>query len=169
MTQHNKISCSRGIMQTRIQKFHSRHRFFKASEYLLITKSFPHSPQVFPQELSTGKPRCGYSFLVHIKSCDTLRPISHFFAGRGFYHGEEFVQKLGLDKACPTGWAGNRRDLVGWVMTPPCICWYIHRRLYFPQQSTNFLKKGVDFIPEKRYNVCLYGQQKQGGGICAQH
>jgi len=70
----------------------------KETKYLLITHSFPHSPQVFPQEFSTGKKDCGYSLLVHIIRCDAIRENSHFFAGGGFHHGAVFVQKLGLDR-----------------------------------------------------------------------
>ena len=33
----------------------SRGRERKGPEYLLITKSFPHSPQTFPQPFSTGE------------------------------------------------------------------------------------------------------------------
>ena len=84
-------------MQTGIQEFHSGPRFCKASEYLLITHSFPHSPQVFPQELSTGKPRCGYSFLVHIKRRGSRMGSAHFLADSIFYHSRFFVQKFGLD------------------------------------------------------------------------
>ena len=77
----------------------------KETEYLLKTQSFPHSPQVFPQEFSTAAGGCGYSVLIYIKRSDSFRPISHFFAGCGFYHSESFVQKFGLDK----GECGKRR------------------------------------------------------------
>ena len=54
-------------------------------------------------------------FLVHINRCDELRLFSHFFEGRGFYHGEVIVQKFGLDKekACPCGEVACRRQVGG--------------------------------------------------------
>ena len=85
------------IMQTAMQEIHRLWRFFKTAKYLLITASFPHSPQAFPQELSTGVLSCGYAFLVHIRCSDAGGRNAHFFAGGGFYHGEIFVQKFGLD------------------------------------------------------------------------
>ena len=84
-------------MQTGMQEIHRLWRFSKAAEYLLITASFPHSPQTFPQELSTGKETCEYAFSVHIKCSSEGERNPHFFAGGGFYHGEIFVQKFGLD------------------------------------------------------------------------
>ena len=83
-------------MQTGIQKFHRFLRIFKTVKYLLITHSFPHCPQVFPQELSTGKPRCGYSFLVHIKRRGSRMGSAHFLADSIFF-SRFFVQKFGLD------------------------------------------------------------------------
>lgn len=88
-------------MQTGIHVFHKAGGKTKGAKYLLITLSFPHFPQIFPQEFSTGAVNCGYSFLVHIKICDGFRAVSHFFAGRVFYHGGFFVQKFGLDKQGP--------------------------------------------------------------------
>ena len=85
------------IMQTHMQEFHSLSRFSKVSEYLLITHSFPHSPQVFPQELSTGKTGCGYSQAVHIKPSADREENMHFSGSGCFYHGRIFVQKFGLD------------------------------------------------------------------------
>ena len=92
--------------------FHRLGEKWKERKYLLKTQSFPHSPQICPQEFSTGWDGCGYSFLVHIIRCDTLREFSHFFAGRGFYHGKIFVQKFGLDKP---GCAGGQSvtDIAG--------------------------------------------------------
>ena len=84
-------------MQTGMQEIHRLWRFCKAAEYLLITASFPHSPQAFPQELSTGEISCGYAFSVHIKCGGEGERNTYFFAGGGFYHGEIFVQKFGLD------------------------------------------------------------------------
>jgi len=74
--------------------FHRWRRNWKEAKYLLITRSFPHSPQFFPQGFSTAAVCCGYSFLVHIKSVDSIRRISYFFAGCGFYHSVSFVQKI---------------------------------------------------------------------------
>ncbi len=31
------------------------------------------------------------------------------------------------------------------------------------------VKKGVDFVSQTRYNVCLYGKLEEGGAIHAQH
>ena len=95
--------------------FHKKSKKRKEQKILLITQSFPQSPQVFPQGFSTGGACCGYAVLVHIKRSDTLRRISHFSAGRGFYHEHFFVQKLGLDNSPrrprrpPTGagWPGR--------------------------------------------------------------
>jgi hypothetical protein len=87
------------IMQTAIQEIHRLWRFLKAAKYLLITASFPHSPQAFPQGLSTGALSCGYAFLVHIRCVAAGGRNAHFFAGGGFYHGENFVQKFGLDSS----------------------------------------------------------------------
>ena len=84
-------------MQTDMQIFHRQARIFKTPKYLLITGSFPHSPQVFPQEFSTAVPGCGYSFLVHIKRTGSFTEFPHFFEGGGFYYGGFFVQKFGLD------------------------------------------------------------------------
>ena len=82
--------------------FHRLCGIFKGTEYLLITHSFPHSPQDFPQELSTGTVNCGKVVLVHITHDDGLRRICHFFAGVDFDHGGFFVQKITLDKEAGT-------------------------------------------------------------------
>ena len=81
--------------------FHKKGTKRKEQKFLLITHSFPQSPQVFPQGFSTGGVCCGYSVLVHIKRFARFRRISHFWAGRGFYHEHFFVQKLGLDNPSP--------------------------------------------------------------------
>ena len=82
-------------MQISIQDFHRRQWKTKMAGYLLITRSFPHSPQFFPQELSTGGEDCGYSFLVHITPNGGSRKNPTFSAVVDFYQGEFFVQKLG--------------------------------------------------------------------------
>jgi len=37
------------------------------------------------------------------------------------------------------------------------------------KKQKNFLKLGVDFVWQTRYNVCLYGKLEEGGAIHAQH
>ena len=37
------------------------------------------------------------------------------------------------------------------------------------KKQENFLKLGVDFAGQTRYNVCLYGKLEEGGAIHAQH
>ena len=37
------------------------------------------------------------------------------------------------------------------------------------KKQQNFLKLGVDFVFQTRYNVCLYGKLEEGGAIHAQH
>ena len=99
--------------------FHKKSKKRKEQKILLITQSFQQSPQVFPQGFSTGGACCGYAVLVHIKRSDTLRRISHFSAGRGFYHEHFFVQKLGLDNSPrrprrpPTGAGWPGRSFLG--------------------------------------------------------
>jgi len=83
--------------------------FSKRAKYLLITHSFPHSPQLFPQELSTGNADCGYSFLVHIIIPGRIRRKSYFFDHCGFYHGQNFVQKIGLDREKASPLRGGAR------------------------------------------------------------
>jgi len=85
-------------MQTCMQTIHRLREIFKTPKYLLITQSFPHSPQVFPQEFSTGWSSCEYSFLVHIKWPVITGKFPHFFEGGVFYYSLIFVQKLGLDR-----------------------------------------------------------------------
>ena len=78
--------------------FHRGKGMLEKSKYLLKTHSFPHSPQSFPQGFSTASPGMWKGGEIDIKRNDSIRPISHFFAGRGFYHREFFVQKFLLDK-----------------------------------------------------------------------
>ena len=127
-------------MQTGMQEFHRYSRVFNASKYLLITHSFPHSPQVFPQELSTGKVCCGYSFLVHIKCGGTDPELHTFLQVVDFAIGEFLWKNL---------------DLTTWVVPV--------------KKQKKFLKLGVDFVGQTRYNVCLYGKLEEGGAIHAQH
>ena len=37
------------------------------------------------------------------------------------------------------------------------------------KKHKKFLKLGVDFVGQTRYNVCLYGKLEEGGAIHAQH
>ena len=136
----------------------------KTGKYLLITHSFPHSPQTFPQELSTPLFGCGYSFLVHIKFTVAPAMHPHFFAGGGFYHGEIFVQKFGLDSGCPP--AGN----ASLERCVPSFSKPARQRERTPNFRPVFLirkkvKKGVDFVLQTRYNVCLYGKLEEGGAL----
>lgn len=85
-------------MQTGMRFFHRRTELWKEEEYLLITQSFPHSPQVSPQELSTVSTGCGYAKKVHIKGFDLLRGISHFWGTVDFAMGKIFVRISHLDK-----------------------------------------------------------------------
>ena len=85
-------------MHAGMQRFHRGVEFRCGEKYLLITRSFPHSPQAFPQGFSTGKPSCGYSLFVHIKQSTRILEKSYFFWMVDFYQGKIFVQKLGLDK-----------------------------------------------------------------------
>jgi hypothetical protein len=78
--------------------FHRRDGNAKGPKYLLITRSFPHSPQVFPQGFSTGGGNCGYADLIDIKSGDCFRQNLHFFGAVIFHHSLFFVQKMGLDR-----------------------------------------------------------------------
>ena len=46
--------------------------------------------------------------MVHIIRGKKDREIFHFFAGGVFYHGEDFVQKFGLDNGdAPAGGSGT--------------------------------------------------------------
>lgn len=88
---------------------------WKEKEYLLITQSFPHSPQVFPQELSTASTVCGYAEKVHIKVIDPLRGISYFSGAVDFAMGKIFVRNSHLDKGMQP-WEGEsgREGGSGW-------------------------------------------------------
>ena len=132
-------------MQIHMQAFHRRWWKTKVAGYLLITQSFPHSPHVYPQEFSTGRGDCGYSFLVDIRRNRSFREKPTFSAVVDFYQGGFFVQNLGLDRHP----AGRENRPV-------------------PAMGKKF-KKGVDFVLKRRYNVCLYGKLTQGGEIHAQH
>lgn len=90
-------------MQTDMQFFHRRALLWKKKEYLLITQSFPHSPQVFPQELSTASTVCGYAKKVHIKDLDLFRENSHFWGAVHFAMGKIFVRNSHLDKGVEHG------------------------------------------------------------------
>ena len=67
----------------------------KEWKYLLITQSFPHFPQIFPQRFSTGKGGCGYAIVIYIKRYDEMLQNSYFFDSRGFYHSHFFVHNFG--------------------------------------------------------------------------
>ena len=43
------------------------------------------------------------------------------------------------------------------------------QKLRGEKKQKNFLKLGVDFTGQTRYNVCLYGKLEEGGAIHAQH
>ena len=129
--------------------FHKKSKKRKEQKILLITQSFPQSPQVFPQGFSTGGACCGYAVLVHIKRSDTLRRISHFSAGRGFYHEHFFVQKLGLDNSpCrprrpPTG--------AGWP-----------GRSFLRPERQKILKKGLILSRQGVImRICMENEQKE--------
>ena len=115
----------------------------------MITQSFPQSPQVFPQGFSTGGACCGYAVLVHIKRSDTLRRISHFSAGRGFYHEHFFVQKLGLDNS-------PRRP-----RRPPTGAGWPGRSFLRPERQ-KILKKGLILSRQGVImRICMENEQKE--------
>ena len=121
----------------------------KEQKILLITQSFPQSPQVFPQGFSTGGACCGYAVLVHIKRSDTLRRISHFSAGRGFYHEHFFVQKLGLDNS-------PRRP-----RRPPTGAGWPGRSFLRPERQ-KILKKGLILSRQGVImRICMENEQKE--------
>ena len=78
-----------------IQIFHRSQWKAKGAGYLLITRSFPHSPQFYPQELSTGDVDCGYSFFARIGCNGACWENPTFCGVVEFYQGESFVQKIG--------------------------------------------------------------------------
>ena len=183
-------------MQTGMQLFHRGEWNFKTAKYLLITRSFPHSPQVFPQEFSTGRKACGCSQMVHIIRRRGFIRTAYFFEDGVFYYGRIFVQKFGLDK-------GVRREECGVKESPAAIVFIkANNLLHCPVASADLrqytflfcpegtpkrhtpnswlltphsfsfwkkVKKGVDFVWQTRYNVCLYGKLEEGGAIHAQH
>ena len=149
-------------MQTGMHGFHRDRRFLKTGKYLLITHSFPHSPQIFPQELSTGRKCCGYSFLVHIKLTGTPGGMRTFFADSIFHHGEIFVQKFGLDKIMEPE-AGEKRCGIRADKGLPDADKGGDLSENRPFEKN--LKKGVDFAGQTRYNVCLYGKLEEGGAL----
>ena len=99
----------RSICMRVCRVFHRKGPGSTEGKYLLITHSFPHSPQVFPQEFSTGWPWDVYTTVIYIKRTDTNRPDSHFFASRGFYHRDFLVHNFGSWQDISTG---------GWL---PCF------------------------------------------------
>ena len=129
--------------------FHKKSKKRKEQKILLITQSFPQSPQVFPQGFSTGGACCGYAVLVHIKRSDTLRRISHFSAGRGFYHEHFFVQKLGLDNS-------PRRP-----RRPPTGAGWPGRSFLRPERQ-KILKKGLILSRQGVImRICMENEQKE--------
>ena len=82
-------------MQIPMQAIHRQWWKTKMAGYLLITRSFPHSLQFYPQELSTGDVNCGYSFFVHITRRRACRENPTFLPVVEFHQGEIFVQKFG--------------------------------------------------------------------------
>jgi hypothetical protein len=82
-------------MQRPIQTFPQRPGKGKSRKYLLKTWSFPHSPQTFPQDFSTGGHKGVYTKLLSIKRPDSLRQNLHFFSGCGFAHRGLPVDKFG--------------------------------------------------------------------------
>ena len=42
-------------------------------------------------------------------------------------------------------------------------------RVGYMKKQKKFLKLGVDFVRQTRYNVCLYGKLEEGGALHAQH
>ena len=154
----------------------------KGAKYLLITQSFPHSPQLFPQELSTGELDCGYSFLVHIKQADRLRPFSHFFAGGGFLPWPILCAKnrtwqdvrggsMGLSSRAEWhGVEGVTHFLCGiadiWCAAPPARAGW-QKRFCFKIQI--FWKKGLILFDESAIMCVCMENFEEGGALHAQH
>ena len=88
--------------------FHKGHPQRKTGKYLLITPSFPHSPQFYPQGLSTAFHTCGNPLLTPGSPPGRCRGNPHFLAAVVFYHSDFFVQKYPLDSPC--GLSGNMRQ-----------------------------------------------------------
>ena len=147
--------------------FHKKSKKRKEQKILLITQSFPQSPQVFPQGFSTGGACCGYAVLVHIKRSDTLRRISHFSAGRGFYHEHFFVQKLGPDNSPrrprrpPTGagWPGRsflrpeRQKILKKGLTKRGFCYILNKSSAMSHQKRQQLNKMESWLSGRRRTI----------------
>ena len=134
-----------GCYANRIHRVFHRHTpLLRTSKYLLKTHSFPHSPQGFPQGFSTAFPGLWKGRKIDIKRSDTLRHNPHFFAGRVFYHRTFPAQKFSLDK--PLGATAFYPFFFLPVLAAPL------------EQGQKFLKKGVDFVAQRRYNVYPYGK-----------
>ena len=90
------------------------------------------------------------------------------FSDSVFYYAVFFVQKFGLDRRyVPAGFqvpGGNRR-----ASYPVCPVRLWHFKSLTANLIRKKVKKGVDFICQTRYNVCLYGKLEEGGKIHAQH
>ena len=131
---------------------------WRKTKYLLKTHSFPHCPQVFPQGFSTAGEGVWKSGPIYIKNKDTVRRTSHFFAVGVFYHNIFFVQKIGLDKEVrsvefETNRSGaGERSLFLRIRVAPAPGG-VPRKI-----AEKFLKKGVDFVGQRRYNVYPYGK-----------
>ena len=74
--------------------FHRNPPLGTELKYLLKTRGFPHSPQVYPQEFSTTMLWLWNRLQIDIKRSDNLRQNFHFFAGGGFHNSRIFVQKF---------------------------------------------------------------------------
>jgi len=77
-------------------------RLGKERKYLLITWSFPHFPQFFPQVFSTASRGCGKTGLINIKIKPEKSGLSTFSGIVVFTHGEIIVQKFILDREVET-------------------------------------------------------------------
>ena len=111
------------VMQTGMHPGRGVESISKQPQYLLITWSFPHSPQVSPQGWITVEMCWGYTQGIYIIGKRLCLQIAHFFGCRNFYHGEIFVQKFLLDKE---------------VYIPPC--WHPERSASGVEGSWHFVK-----------------------------
>ena len=134
--------------------FHRGEGMLGKAKYLLKTHSFPHSPQTFPQGFSTGFKGVWKQEQIDIKRYDRLRRIPYFFAGRVFYHSKIFVQKLGLDK----GKCGARSVESGVMRYGGGLLELLTQSPRTSKIAQKFLKKGVDFVIQMRYNMNPYGK-----------
>lgn len=75
---------------------HKGHPQRKTGKYLLITPSFPHSPQSYPQGLSTSFLTCGNPLFPCGSVFDACRGISHFFGAVVFYHSNFLCKNIPL-------------------------------------------------------------------------